>query len=184
MLFDAEDMTNFQRLMFVDMPVNESYTPNYEPVETVGRVVPLRGYKSTDISPYTISVHFFADVSPMLQVDRKVKWFKTFCLSRDTDVATVAPKKVILAIGAFVLVKGVITSLNVSYREPIGGITTKVGALAMFPHYATVEFSVTPTENLFTGGQFTYEQAMDEMNYGMGASNGQPTVLGKALNLL
>jgi hypothetical protein len=126
-----------------------------------------------------------ADVSPLLQVDRKIKWLHTFQYARDDTQATRPAKKIIVCMGMYMWLKGVITDVSETPRRPFGGLMTEVASLSMLPQIADVSVTIEETENFWTGGQMTYEQAMKEFEYGLGSGVlGQSSIAGKVLNFL
>lgn len=163
-LFDAENLLNFMRIVYVDFPIDETVTANYEQLQTLGRNIPLFGYRSTNGRTIRFTMYFMADMMPMLQVQRKIKWLQTFLYSRDSTTQIKPPKKIILCMGLFLWIKGVVTEVSVQHKLPMSGLTTNTGMLAMFPQHAQATISIAETETFWTGGQMTYEDAENETN--------------------
>lgn len=185
-LIDAEDTTNIFRLQFVDPEVKTSITSSYEEIQTLGRNIPVFGYMSTSGRKITLNMTLVASVSPVLEVDRKIKWLKTFSYQRDEKALIRPPKKIIVCMGMYLWLKGVVTDVSDTPLRPFGGLMTEVGGISMLPQLADVSVSISETECFWTGGQMTYEQAVKDYEYGTGATGalGQSSLLGKALNFL
>lgn len=183
MLFDYEDVTNFMRLTFVNPEVTETVTASYEEIKTLGRTIPQFGYVNTSGRKLELEIHFVAENAPALQVHRKVQWLKTFLYPQDTAAAARPPKKIVACLGMYMWVKGVVTQVTVDHKAPFGGFATEAGFLSMLPLYATARVSISETENFWTGGQMTYEQAVLEHNF-MLVGSGLPSYVGSALMLL
>jgi hypothetical protein len=163
-LFNAENLLDFMRLIYVEPEMEENIQANYEQLQTLGRNIPLFGYRNTSGRTIRLTLYFMADTIPMLQVHRKVKWLQTFLYSRDSAKEIRAPKKVILCMGLYLWIKGVITEVNTQHKLPMSGLSTSAGFLAMFPMHAVVNLTIAETEAFWTGGQMTYEEAENETN--------------------
>lgn len=183
MLFDYDDVLNFMRLVFVKPDVSETIQVNYEEIKTLGRTIPQFGYINTSGRTIDLEIHFVADVLPALQVHRKINWLKTFAYPRDTAQAIKPPKKMVVCMGMYLMIKGVVKRITIDHKGPFGGLATEAGFLSVLPQYAVAKVQISETENFWTGGQQTYEQAVLEMNYGL-AGSGLPSYVGSALNLL
>lgn len=164
-IFDYENMLNFQRLVFVEPNIPETITANYEEVQTMGRTIPLFGYRNTSGREIKLTIHLVADVMPLLQITQKINWYKTFLYPRDTGGNQRPPKKVILAVGVYTLLKGVVKTVSVSYdKAPLAGLNfpgfgNHANFIPLVPMYAQVELTIAETEAFWTGGQMDYEQA-------------------------
>lgn len=165
-IFDYDNMLNFQRLVFLDPDVPETITANYAEQETLDRTIPLLGYRNTTGREIKLSIHLIADVMPLLQITAKLNWYKTFLYPRDTSVNQRPPKKVVVAIGLYTLLKGVVTTVSWSYpKAPLAGLNYPAIAgnqpnfIPVVPQYAVVDLTIKETEAFWTGGQMDYEQA-------------------------
>lgn len=183
MLFDYEDVTNFQRLLFIDPEVAETVSVSYEEVQTMGRTIPLFAYVNTSGRSLSLDIWLVGDVFPAVQVHRKIQWLKTFCYPRDSGDVVRPPKKMIMCLGMYLWIKGVVRKVSATHKKPFGGLATQYGFISMLPQYAVATVEIAETENFFTGGQMHYDQAVTEMNFGLQLS-GVPSVVGTALNFV
>lgn len=183
MLFNYDNILDFMRLIFVKPDISESITASYEEIKTLGRTIPQFGYVNTSGRKIDLEIHFIADVMPVVQVQRKINWLKTFLYPRDVGGVAKPPNKIIMCMGMYVMVKGVVTKVSVEHRGPFAGLTTAVGFLPIVSQYAVAKVSISETEHFWSGGQMTYERAMEDMNFSM-AGSGQSTAVSTALNLL
>lgn len=183
LIFDYEDILNVMRLTFVNPEITETITASYEEIKTLGRTIPQFGYVNTSGRKLDLEIHFMAENAPALQVHRKVQWLKTFMYPQDSAAGTRPPKKMVVCLGMYMWLKGVVTKVSIDHKAPFGGFATKVGFLSMLPHYAVAKISLSETENFWTGGQMTYDQAMLEHNF-MLVGSGLPSYVGSALMLL
>jgi hypothetical protein len=183
MLFNYDNILDFMRLIFVKPDISETITASYEEIKTLGRTIPQFGYVNTSGRKIDLEIHFMADVMPVVQVQRKLNWLKTFLYPRDEGGVARPPNKIIMCMGMYVMIKGVVTKVTVEHRGPFAGLTTGIGFLPIVSQYAVAKVSISETEHFWTGGQMTYERAMEDMNFAM-AGSGQSTAVSTALNLL
>lgn len=182
-LFESErPYLNFLRLIHVDPETTESISATYQKHQIPGRNLPVFAFSGMEGRSISVTLHFFAQWCPLLEVQRKVSWLKTLYYPRDQANTTVPPPKVILALGAYILVKGVMTSFSATHKPPFGGLNTVAGMVSMLPHYATVDFTIDETENFFTGNLPDYETAEAEASLGLSAL-GVPSYVLAPLNL-
>ena len=169
-LFEQGNPIQLLRLYFMDTEITESMTANYEQNTMVGRTSPLYAFQNVSGKTVSLNLHFVADVCPALQVHQKIKWLQTFLYPQDNGVHTIPPKKVILSLGFYLGMRGVITEVTAVHKPPFAGLgfgsenSTFNGFFTMFPVYATVAITIAETEAFWTGGQPDYEQARRDAN--------------------
>lgn len=169
-LFEQGKAWQLLRLYYMDTSVTETLTANYETNTMVGRTSPLYAFSHLNGKTVTLNLHFVADICPPLQVYQKIKWLQTFLYPRDNGLVTIPPKKVILSLGFYLGMRGVITEVSATHQAPFAGLgigdESQIfhGFLTMFPIYATVSLTIAETEAFWTGGQPDYNQARLDAN--------------------
>ena len=178
---------NFLRIIHVDPEVSESIGATYQKHIIPGRNLPVFAFSGMEGRSISITLHFIATYSPVIEVQRKIDWLKTLYYPRDLADRTVPPSKVLLSIGAHILVKGVMTKFNATHKPPFGGLNTEGGMILMLPHYATVDITVEETENFFTGKLPDRDTAETQAALGMdllGAPSWMISLVRSPLNFL
>lgn len=169
-IFEQGKAWQLMRLYYMDTDVTEQMSANYESNTMVGRTSPLLAFGNLNGKTVTLNLHFIADMCPPLQVHQKIKWLQTFLYPRDNGLVTIPPKKVILSLGFYLGMRGVITDVTATHKAPFAGIgfggeeTLFHGFMTMFPIYATVSLTIAETEAFWTGGQPDYNQARLDAN--------------------
>lgn len=182
LMYESGNPFNFLRIIHVDQEQSESLTAEYANVNIPGRNIPVIAFSGIQNRSISLTLHFMATCFPLLQVQRRIAWLKSLEYPRDLVDRTIPPPKLVLALGAYLLVKGVLREVSATHKPPYGGINTPAGMLAMLPHYAVVDIRIDETENFFTGGLPDYESAKTEADLGVNLL-GLPSFLTAAMSL-
>lgn len=186
-LFDAEDMTNFLVMRYRDTEISEVTQATYENEIAISRTTPIYTYSHTTPRTINLSTYFIGDWWPMVQVKRKCDWLKTFLYPRDNGLMIKPPKEVILMLGFYLGVRGVINNVNVTHNyqgAPPWGISVgNMGTISMYSTIAKVDITIQETSHFWTGGQITYEETVKDSNFRLSGIE-QPGLVNSVLNLL
>jgi len=187
MLFDAEDMSNFLVMKYRDTEVTEVTTATYENEIAIGRTTPIYTYSHTTPRTINISTYFIGDWWPMVQVKRKADWLKTFLYPRDNGLAIKPPKEVLLMLGFYLGIRGVVTNVSVTHNyggAPPWGISVgSLGTISMYSTVAKVDITIQETSHFWTGGQITYDETVKDSNFRLSGVE-MPGIANSVLNLL
>lgn len=182
MIFNADNLLDFMRVLFLEDGIEDRIETHYDEIQTIGRNIPIYGFKNTSGRNINVKMYFNAHVLPIAEVWGKIKWLRRFQYPRDDTTTIKPPNKIIFCAGTYLWVKGVVKSVSATQLPPYGGIATKAGFLPMFPHRAEVDLVIGETEELFSGEQMTYEKAENEANFRLPFSI--PSFVRSAINLL
>jgi hypothetical protein len=184
-LFDSENMLNMMKISYKDAEITESLQANYESFTAINRTTPLVGFSHVSNRIISFRTYFIGDIIPMIQVQRKIKWLQSFLYPRDNGLVIKPPKEVILMLGFYIMIRGVIKSINVVHNyggAAPNGIGTALGFISTYPVIAAVDITIEETRQFWTGGQITYEQA--SLDAGMRIYQGADSALSGILNLV
>lgn len=184
-LFDAENMLNMMKISYKDTEITERLSANYESFTAINRTTPLVGFSHVSNRVITFRTFFIGDLIPMIQVQRKIKWLQSFLYPRDNGLIIKPPKEVILMIGFYIMIRGVIKDISVTHNyggASPNGVGTSLGFISTYPVIASVDITIEETRQFWTGGQITYEQA--SLDAGMRLAQGADSAVSGVLNLI
>lgn len=170
-IMNAESPWKFLRFYYMDDDQAEPNSANYDSISAIGRTIPMIGYEGMNNKQISVKLYFVGDVLPIIQVYHNVKWLETFLYPRDNGVMVKAPCEIILCLGLYTMMRGVIESVDVTWQGPyagigISGLSSSASAtfLNMFPVHAEVDITIRETRDFWTGGQRLHKDAEHAAN--------------------
>ena len=167
LLYEKDRPWQFMRIIHIDHDQTETLNAEYTKTSIPGRNIPVVAFAGLSNRSISLTLHFHATVFPLLEVQRKISWLKSMEYPRDQVDRTIPPAKMVLALGAYLMIRGVITSVSATHKPPYSGLNIKdAGMIAMLPQYAVVDVTMEETENFFTGDLPDHQTAETERDFG------------------